>query len=528
MDNKRLIFRVKEGVKPAEVLPSQPMSESVFEVGRLYDIEEEVASFRLVSPMAEGVDDNETLFETQIYDTKTDPEKKIFRTYYVSGEDEAADSLFKELQENENVEYVQYDELNELYYTPNDPRLAELWGITKIACPAAWDTSFGEDIVVAVIDTGVDYNHPDIKDSMWKNANDKYGYDFSDNDDDPKDYHGHGTHCAGTIAATINNAVGVVGVAPKSKIMALKIFPNAQDSVCANAIKYAADNGARVLSNSWGPTSRRPSNPAVDDMIDYAYGKGCIVVFAAGNADDDVQYYSPANYSKVISVGATDPNDQRATFSNYGDKITIGAPGVGILSLEMDTSGYNLKSGTSMACPHVAGLAALLLKVNRQLTFEKVKFLIVTNADPIQTDKPISGRRINANRAVIAAVVPPKVIGVRMTFNLTDDDKDKEEEIQLTVRKNGSQIGYGGFGNGVKWNDPGSYPCTVNTQPFPLNELGQVKIRMYKTPYGSATGNGMEGTIDCDIICEGNLVQRWFSIPERRYGDNNPFDVLFP
>ncbi len=528
MNTKKIIFRVKEGVKPAEVLPGGPLGETILEVGRLYDIESEVASFRSVSPMAENVENSETLFETQIYDTKTDTEKKIFRTYYVSGEDEAVDSLFESLQANENVEYAQYDELNELYYTPNDPRLGDLWGITKINCPAAWDTSFGEDVIVAVIDTGVDYNHPDIKGSMWKNAAGKYGYDFSDNDDDPKDYQGHGSHCAGTIAATINNAVGVVGVAPKAKIMAVKIFPNAMDSVCASAIKYAADNGARVLSNSWGPTGPRPSNPVVEDMLDYAHGKGCIVVFAAGNSNMNVQDYSPANYPKVISVAATDSNDQRASFSNYGDKITVAAPGVGILSLEMNTGGYNLKNGTSMACPHVAGLAALLLKVNRQLTFEKVKHLIVSNADAITTDKPISGRRINANRAVQATILPPNVIGVRLTFNLTDDDKDREEEIQLTVSKNGSQVGYGGFGSGVQWNDPGSYPCTVNTQAFPLNELAQVKIRMYKTPHGSSTGNGMEGAIDCDIICEGNLIQRWFSIPERRYGDNNPFDVMFP
>ena len=150
--------------------------------------------------------------------------KKLFRTYIAEGSPDTSNSLLESLKTNENVEYAQLDEMNDLYVNPNDPLLPQLWGITKIDCQTAWNTSQGEDIIVAVIDTGVDYNHPDIADSMWTDAAGNHGKDLSDEDDDPLDFHGHGSHCAGTIAATINNSTGVVGVAPKAKIMAVKNF----------------------------------------------------------------------------------------------------------------------------------------------------------------------------------------------------------------------------------------------------------------------------------------------------------------
>jgi thermitase len=402
--NNKIIFRVKDGVKPAEVLPNAMAAAAGggIQVKRLHDISEEVASFQenAHAGVAAAGGSADEIFDNQIYATKSEPEQKLFRTYVAEGTPESTNSLLEALEANENVEYVQLDEMNDLYLNPNDPLVPQLWGITKIECQTAWNTSQGKDIVVAVIDTGVDYNHPDIANNMWTNAAGNHGRDVSDGDDDPLDFHGHGSHCAGTIAATINNAIGVVGVAPRAKIMAVKIFPNAFDSVCAEAIRFAVDNGAHVLSNSWGPTARKPSNPAVEDAIDFAIAKGCVVVFAAGNSDDDVQFYSPANRPNVISVAATDINDQRAGFSNFGDIITIAAPGVNILSLKMNTTLYTSMNGTSMACPHVAGMAALLLAVTDQLTPDEVKTIIRDNADAIETDKPISDRRINAAQSV--------------------------------------------------------------------------------------------------------------------------------
>lgn len=529
METKRLIIRLKEGVVPTEVLPMAVL-ENAPALKRLHDIEKDIHSYKARnSDKALPYADDEELFNTEIYPAKTDIEKKIARTYSMDVESaEAAESLYHSLKNSEGVDYVQYDNLNELYMHPNDPLLANQWAIPKIACEEAWDTSQGEGIIVAVIDTGVDYNHPDIAANMWQNAQGNYGKDFSDNDDDPKDYHGHGTHVAGTIAAIANNATGVAGVAPKAKIMAVKIFPNAYDSVCAQAITYAVDNGAKVLNNSWGPSQRNPSNPAVEDAVNYAYSKGAVVVFAAGNNNDDVQYYSPANHPHVISVGSTDNNDARANSSNYGSLVAIAAPGVNILSLQKDTANYIAMSGTSMACPHVVGLAALILKNNPQLNFDKVKYFIQNYSDVIHPDKPIGVGRINAKKSVLNSVELPKIVGVRMVFNLTTDDKDKEEEIQLTVTKDGQAIGYGAFGGGTTWSDPGSYPCTVNINATNYSDLSKLKIRMYKTPHGSDTGNGMEGTIDCIALYEGSFSQRWFSVPNRRYGDNNPYDIMFP
>ncbi|MBB4804736.1 subtilisin family serine protease [Chryseobacterium defluvii] len=527
MENYRLILALKENVDPSEILPNQVMGSSP-NFYRLYDPQDHIAEFKdrsdnIAAPYAS----DEELFTKEIYPSMIDSEKKLYRTYAVNlNSNEELQQLKNYLEQQEGVEFVQKDELNELYHHPNDPLLSRQWAVQKINCEQAWDISKGDDIIVAVVDTGVDYNHPDISANMWKNAQGKFGYDFSDQDDDPKDYQGHGTHCAGTIAAVMDNSLLVAGIAPKAKIMAVKIFPNAYDSVCVRAIKYAADNGARIISNSWGPVGRKPSNPSVEDAIDYAYNKGCIVVFAAGNSNDDVRFYSPANYSKVISVAATDINDNRADFSNYGNTITVAAPGVDIVSLRMNSSDAVSMSGTSMACPHVSALAALILMKNRQYTFEKVRHFIQAYGDPVTTDRPVGGR-INAFASVQNSLNVPKITGARMVFNLTSDDKDKEEEIQLTVTQSGQVIGEGRFGKGIKWSDPGTYPCTVNIAPTDPSLLSSMKIRMYKTPHGSDTGCGMEGSIACDLILEGDLIQKWFTVPVRRYGDNNPYDVTF-
>jgi len=435
MKSTKLIFALKEGFTPSQVLP-QRVADANLSVRRLYEIQPHIERFRSnFSELATTYTSDNSLFENEIYPALTDAEKRTFRTYTVNlNNDEETQELERILKNQEAVEYVQRDEMNELYYHPNDPLLTSQWAVQRIKCEQAWDISQGDEIVVAVVDTGVDYNHPDMAGNMWKNAGGKYGYNFSSGNDDPMDDHGHGTHCAGTIAAVTNNNLGVAGIAPKAKIMAVKIFPNAFDSICANAIKYAADNGARVISNSWGPTQRRPSNPAVESAIDYAYSKGCIVVFAAGNANDDVQFYSPANYARVINVAATDANDARASFSNYGNLITVAAPGVDINSLLLNTTGYTTKSGTSMACPHVAALSALILLKNTQYTFEKVKHFIESYGDSIVTDKPV-GKRINAFASTQNSLSKPRITGVRMTFNLTSDDKDKEEEFSLPFHR---------------------------------------------------------------------------------------------
>lgn len=413
-----ILVGLKEGVSPLDVFVNTQTSDAAkatdadtdiiatplgnLNYERLHSVDQEVNIFKSENEgRAFPLADNESLFDQEIYGTKPESERKIYRTYKIEVPPTmSSDQVINALKTHAGVSFVQKNEMNSLYFHPNDNRFTDLYGLQKIQCESAWDVSRGDDVIIAVIDTGVDYNHPDIEGNMWTDDTGKVGYDFSDKDDNPMDYHGHGSHCAGTIAAMGDNSIGVIGVAFSAQIMSVKIFPQATDDNCAAAIKYAVDHGAKILSNSWGPDRRRPSNPTVEQAIDYAHSKGAIIIFAAGNSNDDVSFYSPANYPKVISVGATDRTDSRASFSNYGNEITIAAPGVNILSLQKNTPDYTMKSGTSMACPHVAGVAAMLLSQKPELTFDEVVNCLRISADPITPDRPIGAGRLNAFKAL--------------------------------------------------------------------------------------------------------------------------------
>lgn len=251
--------------------------------------------------------------------------------------------------------------------TPADPAYPDLWGMKNIGAPQAW-ASIREapKIIVAVIDTGVDYNHPDLKANMWSKSG-RYGYDFYDDDDDPMDEQDHGTHCAGTIAGVGNNGVGVVGVSWKAQIMAMRFMGPDGSGATSDAVKcidWAVANGAHVLSNSWaGPGSSQE----LVDAVTRAEKKGVLFVAAAGNTasvgnNNDAAPNYPASlpHANVISVGAIDVNNARGSFSHYGRKsVDIGAPGVGIISTVRNNQ-YAGLDGTSMAAPHVAGAAVLI------------------------------------------------------------------------------------------------------------------------------------------------------------------------
>ncbi|HEY5998826.1 MAG TPA: S8 family serine peptidase [bacterium] len=354
------------------------------------------------------------------------------------------------------VRYAQPNHLNRPTFSPDDPYYAsagswgqpydDLWGVKKLDPEPAWDLTRGAGAVVAVLDTGIDYNHPDIRDNVLRDGTGAViGYDFSDGDADPKDVNGHGTHVAGTIAAAGNNGVGVIGVAPLAKIMPLKIFDNATDAVCAAAIKYAADHGADVLNNSWGPTGARPSNPLLEETVAYAHALGCVVVFAAGNDSADVAAYSPNNHPAAIAVGATDRNDVSLAFSNFGARIAVSAPGggardlsanygyVNILSLRAEGTDlyqkfgpglfavggtYYRAQGTSMAAPHVSGVAALLAALHPDWSNDLIAGQIIGSADPVASDVMGSGR-VNAYAALTASPRP----FVKYLDCLVDDDR---------------------------------------------------------------------------------------------------------
>ena len=265
---------------------------------------------------------------------------------------------------------------------PSDPLYGLLWGMRTIAAEQAWDLTTGGDVVVAVTDTGIDLSHPDLRDNLWKNPgevagngvdddgngyiDDIYGYDFTSNDADPRDEHSHGTHVAGTIGAVGNDGVGVVGVNWRVKMQALKMLDARGSGTlwgAALAIRYAAQNGARVVNASWGCQGCSASyvSAAIAELAD----AGGLFVAAAGNngSNNDTLPFYPARDSNrnVVAVAALDKNDRLASFSNYGvGTVHLAAPGVGITST-LPNNRYGTYSGTSMAAPHVAGAAALLL-----------------------------------------------------------------------------------------------------------------------------------------------------------------------
>lgn len=278
------------------------------------------------------------------------------------------------LKSDPNVEIAEPNYKYHALATPNDPMFDQLWGIKKIGAPAVWDTSYGDaNILVGVVDSGVDYNHEDLKGKVIK------GPDTANNDSDPMDDVGHGTHVSGTIAAIGNNSKGVIGIAPNVKIIAVKGLGNngqGDVSTIADGIIKAQQLGARVINLSLGGPE---DSSVMKNAIDQVTAKGVLVVVAGGNDNTTAATY-PAAYSNVLAVGATDQNDKRTSFSNYGNYIDIAAPGLNIMSSTEGT--YKSESGTSMACPHVVGAAAMLLSKNPSLTADQVRKTLIDNADP--------------------------------------------------------------------------------------------------------------------------------------------------
>ena len=305
---------------------------------------------------------------------------------------------------------------------PNDPLYNSLYGMNNIKAYQAWATTTGNpNTIVAVIDTGVDYNHPDLSANIWTNpgeipgnhldddhngfVDDVHGYDFINGDGDPMDDHGHGTHVSGTIAAVGDNGIGVVGVNWTAKIMALKFLDSAGSGTTADAIaalNYAVANGATISNNSY---SGSVYSQAFVDAITAAKSAGHIFVAAAGNdglnIDNAPAYPASFNLDNVISVAATNSTDNLAGFSNYGlNSVDVAAPGVSILSTV--PGGYAYLSGTSMATPHVAGVVALVRGQHPEWTYQQVVDRVLGTADPLAnlTGTSVTGARLNAVAAV--------------------------------------------------------------------------------------------------------------------------------
>jgi len=347
-----------------------------------------------------------------------------------------ADTLIavQRFENDDRIEYIEPNYIIELAKTPNDPEFAKLWGLhnqgqtggkadADIDAPEAWEYKTGGKVVVAIIDTGVDYNHPDLIANMWINPDeipdnkidddengcidDIYGCDFANDDGDPFDDHSHGTHVAGTIAAVGDNSRGIVGVSWTAQIMALKFLTSRGSGSIAGAIaaiQYATKMGAQLSNNSWGGGGY---SQALHDAIKAAGEKGILFIAAAGNDygnNNDVSPVYPASYNldNIIAVAATDHNDKLAVFSNYGLKtVDLGAPGVNIYSTTPHNT-YKSFNGTSMATPHVSGAISLLWAKCSKLTHTDVKNAIQGSVDKVSalSGKTLTGGRLNVHKAL--------------------------------------------------------------------------------------------------------------------------------
>lgn len=287
----------------------------------------------------------------------------------------------------------------------NDPLWEQQWGPRHVSLPEVWKSNKGhKDIVIAVIDSGVDYNHPELRNNMWANekelngrpgvdddgngyVDDIYGYDFANKDGDPMDDYGHGTHCAGIIGATHNNGEGIVGVMDDVSIMAVKFLDkkgNGENIDAAKSIDYAVKMGADIISASWaGPEAA----PVIKKAIERAEKAGVLFVAAAGNdkvfsRDNDMVGQYPTNYklSNILSVASIKPDSELSSFSHFGrTSVHIAAPGDEIISTLPDNS-YGVKSGTSMAAPMVAGIVGLLYaKEGKQETLKVIQRVMRTS-----------------------------------------------------------------------------------------------------------------------------------------------------
>jgi subtilisin family serine protease len=277
------------------------------------------------------------------------------------------------LSQDPRVEQAELNYKRHAVATPDDPLYATQWTLPKIEAEPGWET-VGNEVIVAIVDTGVDLDHPDLAAKIVP------GFNFVDNNDRPMDDNGHGTHVAGIAAAIGNNGLGVAGVSWSSKIMPIKVLDangTGNDYQAAQGIIWAVDHGAKVINLSFGGLQH---SSLLQEAVNYAHERGAVIVAAAGNEalNGNPPFY-PAALDNVIAVGALDASDSRASFSGFGYYLDVSAPGVSVMSTALDND-YRAMTGTSMASPHVAGQASLLLALRPDQTNTQVEEIIKQTA----------------------------------------------------------------------------------------------------------------------------------------------------
>ncbi len=381
-------------------------------------------------------------------DISSSYERMLPGTHCLAIPGDVADFLDRYRFRGDVLEYIEPVYVMELFDTiPNDGGWSSLYGMSKINAPAAWDEHVGDqDFSIAIIDSGTDPNHPDLAANIWQNpgeiagngvdddnnglVDDTYGWDFYDNDANPADQNGHGTHTAGTVGARGNNGIGVVGVNWQCSLMVFRVGDQFLSSqAILDSLQTACINGAKVSNNSYGGGgfSSTFSNLILSAGQNYEH----IFCAAAGNGGGNSASY-PAAYDhyNIISVAATDSNDSRASFSQYGSNVDIAAPGVGILSTT-PSGNYSSYDGTSMATPHVAGGVALIYSVLGDVDFEEVVDLVYDSVRPVSG---LNGVVVTGGVLDVAAALEMSFLGPELAItNPVPDFIAGGEELTLSI-----------------------------------------------------------------------------------------------
>jgi subtilisin family serine protease len=377
------------------------------------------------------------------------------------------------LKQDNNIEWAEPKFVYEFNYIPNDPEYSIQWHLAKVKAAEAWDISKGDtSVVIGIVDTGVDWDHPDLATNIWRNwseipnngvdddnngyVDDLRGWDFGGligiPDNDPmEDRPDHGTHVAGIASAVTDNGIGVAGLGFNCKIMPVKVSSDNNRNTSGQpyvlygfeGIAYAAENGAKVINCSWGGGGY---SIAGQTIIDYATSLGALVVGAAGNDNSSESFY-PASYNNVLSVAASGTNDVKASFSNYGNSVDVISPGVSIRATWQNDT-YTYLNGTSMAAPLTAGLAGLVVSYFPQLSPQQVSERIRVTSDNIDAlnsgiyKNKLGKGRINAQNALSAE--NPKSIRITEVFvsdaQFGNNDGIFQPGELLTVRFNGKNV----------------------------------------------------------------------------------------
>ncbi len=416
---------------------------------------------------------------------------------------------------------------------PNDPNFSDQWGMhntgqtggtsdADIDAPEAWDIeNDANEIIVAVIDTGVDYNHPDLVANMWTDANGCYGYDYVNDDNDPMDDHFHGTHCAGIIGAVGNNNTGVTGVCWDVQIMAIKFLNSAgygDTGVAISCIEYAVDNGADILSNSWGGGG---ANEALEDAIEAAGANGVLFIAAAGNEltdNDGFWPHYPSSYdcNNIISVLSMNKYDHLSWFSNWGlESIDIGAPGSNILSTfpTYETSAmasygfstnYETIGGTSMATPHVAGACALIWSKYPSLSYSEVIELLFETVDPVLPETCVSEGRMNLYWAIVnKSVMNTTQMNGYDTIQSAIDDANNGDIIRVRPGTYYENVDFDGVNVTLSSINPAD-PCVVAATIIDANGGTGVTFNSSEDANSILTGFTITGGTYSGIYCNGS------------------------